>query len=56
VDPTAYAVTADGATIKVTPQTVGSVADSALKDREVTVKGCIWLCKGQKRVTWAELK
>jgi hypothetical protein len=56
VDPTAYTLTADGANIKVMPQTVASATKADLNGRDVTVKGCIWICKGQKRVTWAEVK
>jgi hypothetical protein len=56
VDPTAYTLTADGATIKAMPQTPASATTPELDGKDVTVKGCIWLCKGQKRVTWAEVK
>jgi hypothetical protein len=51
-----YTVSADGAGLKVMPQTVGSATRAELNGREVTVKGCIWTCGGEKRVVWAEVK
>jgi hypothetical protein len=56
VDATAYTVTADGATIKVMPKTPAGVTNPELKGKDVAVKGCVWVCKGQKRVTWAEVE
>jgi len=56
VDATTYTVSADGAGFKVTPQTVAGATNAELKDRDVTVKGCIWTCGGEKRVVWAEVK
>jgi hypothetical protein len=56
VEPDAYVVSADGAAVKVMPQTVAGATDAELKGRDVTVRGCIWTCGGQKRVVWAEVK
>ncbi|MCY3023886.1 MAG: hypothetical protein NTW87_33320, partial [Planctomycetota bacterium] len=51
-----YTVSGDGATVKVMPQTVASATNPELKDRDVTVKGCVWIVSGEKRVVWAEVK
>ena len=51
-----YAIAAGGATINVMPQTVGSATDPALKDRNVTVTGCVLICKTEKYITWADVK
>ena len=56
VQPDAYTVSAGEARIEVQPQTVASATNAELKDRAVTVKGCVWICNGQKRITWAEVK
>lgn len=56
VEADAYTVSADGATVKVMPQTVAGATDAALNGRDVTVRGCIWKCAGEKRVVWAEVK
>ena len=56
VEADAYVVSADGATIKVMPRTVASAASPELNGRDVTVKGCLWTCRGEKRVLWAEVK
>jgi hypothetical protein len=40
----------------VTPRTVAGATDAAFKDRDVTVQGCLWICDGEKRAVWAELK
>jgi hypothetical protein len=56
VEPAAYVVSAGGASIKVTPRTVAGATDAAFKDRDVTVQGCLWICDGEKRAVWAELK
>ena len=52
----AYVVSADGATVKVMPRTVASATNPDLNGRDVTVKGCLWTCRGEKRVLWAEVK
>ncbi|HEY3414921.1 MAG TPA: DUF6055 domain-containing protein [Armatimonadota bacterium] len=56
VEPKAYTVSADGASVKVGTQAVAGATDAALKDRDVTVKGCVWTRDGEKRVLWAEVK
>ncbi|MGD0090521.1 MAG: DUF6055 domain-containing protein [Planctomycetota bacterium] len=56
VEPDSYTVSSGGATVKVQPQTVASATKVELKDRDVTVRGCVWICSGQKCVTWAEVK
>jgi hypothetical protein len=56
VETNAYTVSDGSASIKVVPQTAASATDAALKDRDVTVKGCVWTRDGEKRVLWAELK
>jgi hypothetical protein len=49
-------ISGDGATVKVMTRTVAGAVDPALKDRDVSVQGCVWNCKGEQRVTWAEVK
>jgi hypothetical protein len=56
VETNAYIVSADGASIKVMPQTVACATDATLRDRDVAVKGCLWNRGNEKRVVWAELK
>jgi len=56
VEKDAYTVSADGASVKVMPQTVAGATNAELKGRDVAVKGCIWTCGGEKRVVWAEVK
>jgi hypothetical protein len=56
VEPDAYVVSADGASVKVMPRTVASATHPELQGRDVTVKGCLWTCRGEKRVAWAEVK
>jgi hypothetical protein len=56
VEADAYVVSADGANVKVMPRTVASATNPELEGRDVTVKGCLWTCLGQKRVVWAEVK
>jgi hypothetical protein len=56
VEPTAYVLSGGRATVRAMPKTVGSASDAAIKDRDVTVTGCIWLCGDEKRVVWAEVK
>ena len=56
VEKDAYTVLAGGASIKVMPQTVAGAANAELKDRQVTVKGCVWTVSGEKRIVWAEVK
>jgi hypothetical protein len=38
------------------PQGVAHATNAELKARDVTVKGCVWTCNGEKRVLWAEVK
>jgi ribose-phosphate pyrophosphokinase len=47
----AYTVSGDGAEVKVMTQAVAGATDAALKDRDVTVRGCVWIVSGKKRVT-----
>lgn len=56
VDADAYTVSADGASIKAMPQTVASATKPELQDKDVTVKGCLWIVNGERRVVWAEVK
>lgn len=37
-------------------QAVAGAVDPALQGRDVAVKGRAWLCNGERRVTWAEVK
>ena len=56
VEADAYVVSADGANVKVMPGTAASATNPELNGRDVTVKGCLWTCRGEKRVLWAEVK
>lgn len=56
VDKDTCTVGVNGTSVKVMNRAVAGATDSALKDKEVTVRGCIWICNGEKRVTWAEVK
>jgi len=56
VEKNAYTVSSDGAEIRVMPQAVAHATNAELKGRDVTVKGCVWVCGGEKRVLWAEVK
>jgi len=56
VDPTSYTVAAGGAAVQVMTRAVAGATDEKLKDREVTVQGCVWTVSGTKRVVWAEVK
>jgi hypothetical protein len=56
VDADYYTLSNGDASVKVMPRTVASKTDPALKDKDVTVKGCVWTCTDEKRVTWAELQ
>jgi hypothetical protein len=49
-------VSAGGASVKVTTRAAAGAVDPALKGRDVAVKGCVWICNGEKRVTWAEIQ
>lgn len=55
VAPDYYTVSNGDASVKVMPRTAGSATNAELKDRDVTVKGCVWLCGGEKRVVWADV-
>ena len=55
VEADAYVVSADGAKIRVMPRTVASATDPKLDGCDVAVKGCLWMCRGEKRVEWAEV-
>jgi hypothetical protein len=56
VEASTYTVSAEGAHVKVMPKTVAGAMNAELRDRDVTVKGCVWICDGEKRVVWAEVK
>ncbi|MEI7903204.1 MAG: hypothetical protein WCK89_23435, partial [bacterium] len=56
VEADAYTVSAEGASIQVVPHAAACATDAALKDREVAVRGCVWLRNGKKCVVWAEVK
>jgi len=55
VEADAYVVAADGASVKVMPQTVASATNPELKGRDVTVRGCLWKCNGEKRLAQEEI-
>jgi len=50
VEADTYTVSPDGANVKVMPKTVAGATNAELKDCGVAVKGCIWICNGEKRV------
>ncbi|HEY0074409.1 MAG TPA: DUF6055 domain-containing protein [Abditibacteriaceae bacterium] len=56
VAPDFYTLSDGGANIKVMTQAVAGATNKQLQDKDVLVRGCVWIVSGEKRVTWAEVK
>ena len=56
VTPDFYTLSDGASSIKVMTQAVAGATDKAMQDKDVTVRGCLWIVSGEKRVTWSEVK
>ncbi len=56
VAPDFYTLSDGGARIKVMTQAIAGATDKQLQDKDVTVRGCLWIVSGEKRLTWCEVK
>ncbi len=56
VAPDFYTLSDGGAQIKVMTQAVAGATDKQWQDKDVAVRGCVWIVSGEKRVTWAEVQ
>ena len=56
VSPDFYTLSDGAATVKVMTQAVAGATDANLQDKDVTVRGCLWIVSGEKRLTWCEVK